>query len=492
MAPPVINGGNEGHSVILLAKTMNMILYLKHESNREDTTLAVRRETLIRLVMLTITLVGALHILFSAPALADAQAVSDQQNIAASKSFTPLWGPYLTGTSSSSTVINIKTADTSTVTVSYAEETYYNINQTFNKSAVDGVAGLLHHITLNTLEPGTTYCYQVSCNGQNTPVYSFSTFPAAGPFSFVVYGDSQDELPNFSQAERHKLVADRIAAEPNILFVLHTGDLVNDGNDNANWDRYFDAARPLGAQKPVFPAHGKHDGNTIFYDIFGISPYYSFDCAGVHFTILDSIDEPAGQIEWLKEDLAETEPWKFVFFHYPMYTSEANHFGGWENLQSEWENIFITNQVDAVWNGHIHVYERYLENGIMYIVGGTGGGPYGTLETPKSPGYQNSLERSLGYSKVTVDPGMGTAAIQFIRVADISIDGKQVTLLPPGSVFDTYALSSPPLIGMADSGSKTPEVTEYPVGGGENRECLLGSIWARFKFWIDSILKLVS
>lgn len=427
-------------------------------------------------------------ILGSIPGKAYAEAASYQQQTAAQPFFTPLWGPYLTGTSTSGTVVNIKTADASTVMISYADKEYYQIHQTLNKSAADGISGLLHHVTLSNLAAGTTYYYQVSCNGQKTPVYSFSTFPAAGPFSFVVYGDSQDELPNFSQAERHKLVADRIAAETNILFVLNTGDLVNDGNDNRNWDRYFDAARSMSARLPVYPAHGKHDGNTIFYDIFGISPFYSFDCGDAHFTVLDTIDEHPGQTEWLKSDLANHQPWKFVLCHYPIYTSEPNHFGGWENFKSEWENIFIANQVNAVWNGHIHVYERFLENGIMYIVGGTGGGPYGTLATSKFSGYQNSLERSLGYSKVTIDPGMGTAIVQFIRVADISIDGKQVTLLPPGSVFETYSLSSRPLTGAADSGNQPAKFAENPVKTGEYRDCTPRSIWVWFKHWIEFIL----
>lgn len=385
------------------------------------------------------------------------------------------WGPYMTGTSASGTVINVKTHDISLVTVFYAEEGYYKTQHTLNKSATDGLTGLLHHVTLNGLEAGTTYCYQVSCNGAITPVYTFSTFPTSGAISFIVYGDNQDELPQFSQAERHQLVAERIAAEEDVLFVLNTGDLVNDGSDNANWDRYFAAARSMSARLPVYPVRGNHDGDTKFYDIFGISPYYSFDCGDAHFTMLDTIGDHPGQTEWLKADLANHQPWKFVFCHYPIYTSEANHFGGWENFKSDWENIFIANQVAAVWSGHIHVYERYLENGIMYIVGGTGGGPYDILEPTRFAGHQNSLEHCLGYSKVTLNPVLGTAIVQFIQVADISIDGKQVTLLPPGVVFETFILTSPPAAGPA-------------LGPDEYGEGRPGSIWSRFKSWLRGIL----
>jgi predicted phosphodiesterase len=310
-------------------------------------------------------------------------------------------------------------------------------------TATDNFSGSLHHIQLSGLEAGTTYYYQVNCNGAVTGTFHFSTFPAAGKFTFIVYGDTQDELPNFSQAERHKLIADQIAREENILFVVNTGDLINDGNDNGNWDRYFDATRAMGAGTAVFPVHGNHDGDTIFYDIFGLKPYYSFDCANAHFTVLDTIDSSPDQTNWLKTDLANDKDWKFVSFHYPLYTSDPKHFGGWENFKKEWENIFINNQVDAIWNGHIHAYERYLENGIMYIVAGTGGGPYGLLNTNKYAGYQNSLERSLGYAKVTINPAAGTALVEIIRVADISLDGKEVTQLPQRTIYETFRLTSP-------------------------------------------------
>ncbi len=368
----------------------------------------------------------------------------DNLNAIVQPAYTPLWGPYLTGTSASGTVINLKTQDNSSVTILYADAAYYHNYQTWNKKASDGVSGMLHHIPLNDLEVGTSYYYQVLCDGSATPVYSFSTFPTSGSFTFVVYGDNQDEPPNFSQAERHRLVAERIAAEEGVLFVLNTGDLVNDGDDPANWDRYFEAVRSMAARLPVYPARGNHDGDTLYYDIFGVPPYYSFDSGDAHFTVLDTIDDPPAQVEWLQSDLTVDKPWKFVVCHYPLYTSEANHFGGWENFREAWEPIFIANQVDAVWNGHIHAYERYLQKGVMYSVVATGGGPYDVLAAPRYEGHQFSQERTLGYTRVTVLPAKGTATAQFIPVAEVTVDGKEVALLPLGTMMDTYSLQSPP------------------------------------------------
>lgn len=396
-------------------------------------------------VLQVITILFSLSLVFISPQSVNCRDYADKStgyNKVPEKQPIILWGPYITGTNENSTVVNMKTNLASRVTVHYCTEAYYNANASYDNSASDNVYSLMHHIALFGLEAGTTYHYQVCYDREQTGDLRFSTFPKSGPFSFIVYGDTQDEPPNFSQEERHKLVADRIAQEENILFVINTGDLVNDGNDAHNWDRFFDAIRLMATGTTIFPVHGNHDGNSLYFDIFGVSPYYSFDCAGSHFTVIDSVHRTPEQTEWLNTDLDNNMKWKFVFFHHPFYTSESNHFGGWENLRNEWEETFISRGVSAVWNGHIHAYERYLEKGIQYMVVGIGGGPYTTLDKVKFTGYQKSFERILGYSKVSVDPVTGSVFIKVIKAAEISQDGKDVTISPKGTVIDEYILSS--------------------------------------------------
>ncbi|MDD5702631.1 MAG: metallophosphoesterase, partial [Dehalococcoidales bacterium] len=298
---------------------------------------------------------------------------------------------------------------------------------------------------LSGLEPDTIYHYRLVYGDTATEEYHFRTFPLSGPFTFVVYGDTQDQLPTFSQYERYKLVADAVAAEPDVAFVLSLGDQVNNGSDLTNWDRYFDVGRELMANTTVYPLLGNHENNSpLYYENFGLPEYYSFDCSDAHFTVLDtnSIADTSAETIWLDNDLNSDKAWKFVAFHHPMYTSDASHFGGWLNLQSLWEDILIEHGVDAVWNGHIHAYEHYLESGIHYLVMGTGGGPPGVLSETKYTGYQNSLEHSLAYAKVTIDPEAGTASVQIMRVADVSTDGTQVvTVYPPGTVYDSFTLT---------------------------------------------------
>jgi PKD repeat protein len=354
-----------------------------------------------------------------------------------------LWGPYLTGTTTTGTVVNVKTTLATTVTVQYATEAQYTAGSTYNLTATDGTNTQLHHIALSGLDPNTVYHYRVLYGTESTADCHFRTFPASGPFTFVVLSDTQDQLPLFSQSERFKLVADSIAAQPDVAFVLITGDLVNDGSDLANWNRFFDAGRAMLANTTLYTALGNHElSDALYYDIFGLPSYYSFDCGDAHFTVLDSTKGISAQTTWLGSDLGSSQPWKFVAFHHPLYTSDPNHFGGWANLRSEWEGLFQAHGVDAVWNGHMHTYERYLENDIQYMVMGTGGAPLYQLGTEKYDGYQNSLQNSLAYAKVTVDPSAGTSTVQVVRVADVSLDNAQVTTVyPQNTVFETVVIT---------------------------------------------------
>ena len=354
-----------------------------------------------------------------------------------------LWGPYLTGTTTTGTVVNVKTSLATTVTVQYATEAEYTASSMYNLTATDGADTQLHHIALSGLDADTVYHYRVLYGTESTDDYHFRTFPTSDAFTFVVLSDTQDQLPLFSQSERFKLVADSIAAQPDVAFVLITGDLVNDGSDLPNWNRFFDAGRLMLANTTVYMARGNHEENdALYYDIFGLPAYYSFDCGDAHFTVLDSNTDISAQTTWLQSDLDTGQAWKFVMSHHPLYTSDTNHFGGWANLRAEWEGLFQTHGVDAVWNGHVHAYERYLENGIQYMVMGTGGAPFYQLSAEKYDGYQNSLENSLAYARVTVDSSAGTATVKIIRVADVSPDNSEVTTVYPAeTVFETVVLT---------------------------------------------------
>jgi hypothetical protein len=349
----------------------------------------------------------------------------------------PLWGPYLTAASENSMTVNWRTESAISGAVYYATEEYFVSHGTYDH-IINDPERELHHVQLTGLAPDTIYHYCLLIGEEFTADHTFTTF-GSDTFTFIVYSDTQEQLPSFTQLERHKLVADRIAAEKGGSFILHCGDLVGDVDNSEEWDRFFQVTRSALAETPIFPVLGNHEGNsTNYYNTFGVPEWYSFDCGNAHFAMLDSNMHISVQAEWLAEDLSNDATWKFAAFHHPPYSSTISHWGGWLDLRAIWEPEFIANGVNAVFNGHVHVYERCYENNIHYAVLGIGGGPSYVLAEEKIEGYRNSFENTLGYARVTVNGDK--AFMEIIKVAEIH-EGEVTYVYPPNTVFEKVNLA---------------------------------------------------
>ena len=364
-----------------------------------------------------------------------------------------VWGPYLTNTTGNSTTLNWKTKGPSIGRVGYVLSGS-NSPGISSKGVSEKKQSLIHHVPLNNLEPGKRYSYWIGNSSQN---YSFLTFPTGGPFMFVVYGDTREQLPGWSQSELHARVAERIAMEQGCLFVVHTGDLVNDPADEDEWGRFFEAAGPMLANTTFYPVPGNHEGDLLKYvEYFGLPPWYNFTVAGSEFIILDSNTRKPiigdQQDRWLNQTLSGPSNGRFVFLHHPMYTSEANHWGGFLDIRQKWEQPFIKHDVLGVFSAHVHAYEHFYENGIHYFTIGTGGAPFYPLAEQKPGGYRNSMENTLAYARVTINANSGAALVEVIKVADVH-DGK-IVMYPPGTIAEWVAISEPP--------GKTPDIFTDP------------------------------
>jgi hypothetical protein len=349
----------------------------------------------------------------------------------------PLWGPYLTAASETSITVNWRTENATNGSVFYATETYFNTHGDYD-NVIDDSSKEVHHVQLTDLTPDVTYHYRLQVEGEFTADHSFTTF-GSDSFTFIVYGDTQEQLPTFTQLERHKLVADRIAEENDVALLVHCGDVVGDVDNPEEWDRFFQITRDVLAETPIFTVLGNHEENSAnYYDTFGVSEWYSFDCGNSHFAMLDSNLQTSVQAEWLAQDLNNDATWKFAVFHHPLYSSVESHWGGWLNLQTAWEPEFVANGVNAVFNGHVHVYERYYENDMHCAVLGIGGGPSYMIAEEKIGGYRNSFENTLGYAKVTVNGDK--AFMEVIKVAEVD-EGGVTYVYPPNTIFERVNLT---------------------------------------------------
>jgi predicted phosphodiesterase len=332
------------------------------------------------------------------------------------------------------------TGDASNGSVYYQKEKD-KTGETPPRIVTENQPSFVHRINLVNLTPNETYSYAVS--GREGE-YSFRTFPEEGTIRFVMYGDTREQLPVWNQSTHHALVAERIAAEQDIRFVVHTGDLVNDPDDPDEWNRFFAAAGPMMNHIPFYPVAGNHEGDSgILEDIFGLPPWYVIRCGDVWVVVLDSNPLPPQEIsvqdEFANAILPERETWTFAAIHHPLYSADPNHPGGFLDVRKRWETIFMEWGVRAVFSAHVHAYEHVEQHGIHYFTLATGGAPSYALAPEKPEGYVTGLEDTLGYAVVTVDATNRSVIIEFVKVADVG--GNTIRLYPPGTIHERVFLS---------------------------------------------------
>lgn len=269
------------------------------------------------------------------------------------------------------------------------------------------------------LQAGTTYTYSCGDN-QGT----FKTAPAKPePFNFVVFGDTR------TRHDLHRRIIAGIMKDGAPDFVLHTGDLVTDGTDSAQWPTFFEIEREMLRKTAFFPALGNHERNSRhFYDFFDITdPYYSFNWADSHFIVLNSdignvASSPSAKEEfwtrqrrWLEEDLAANQKAKFRFLiaHHPPMTAVSSRNDNPE--MSALIPLLEKYKVQAGFYGHDHNYQHYLKDGIHYVVTGGGGAPLYDVGKPPA-GITVKVASTEHFVKIHVENGVA-------KVTSVAIDG---------------------------------------------------------------------
>ena len=130
----------------------------------------------------------------------------------------------------------------------------------------------------------------------------------------------------------------------------------------------------LDANIPFYAALGNHDDpNQRFYKNFGMGGkrFYSYQKGDVRFFALDSNYMDKDQQRWLEDELSKSNSkWKIAYFHHPLYSSGAAH-GSEVDLRSIVEPLFIKYNLQVVFAGHEHFYERVKpQKGIHYFTAG--------------------------------------------------------------------------------------------------------------------------
>jgi len=368
-------------------------------------------------------------------------AQSVEMNYSAMVPLSPM-GPVVSETSQNSTVIRIVANTTCTPVIGYANDSWFSVSGTYDHEVSAGPAGTIHAILLTGLGPDTTYHYQVTGCGINEKDRTFTTFPESGTCSFIVYGDTREQTPLYTQTERHKIVADRIAGEPGIRFVINSGDLVAETDDPSEWARFFNATDRLRSVTTYVAVPGNHDADRpLFQSLFVTDRAHYFDCGDTRIILLDSTDASsmtlAEQARWIRSEAGSDNKVNIAILHHPVYTSDEKHYGGFENLQQILVPAFQESGVRLVFNSHVHAFEEVKRDGITYITEARGGAPAYPLNQARIPGSKTAYENTLGYSRVTVDPEAAMITVDVIRVADVSEDLRNITRIYPTGTANT-------------------------------------------------------
>ena len=210
-------------------------------------------------------------------------------------------------------------------------------------------------------------------------------------FSMMVVGDNQGVPMMHATVIQH--MQENLAE-----LMLHLGDIVHNGMIDQYRNNYFLLSSPVLSHMASVHIAGNHEGEgeTIPYDAFFRVPdagtvtidnepvhpgkrTFTYDYGHVRFFVLDSEKEMgygSVQLAWLDDRLqrtaAEDDQIRFMIcaWHRPTYSLGD---GRYEYPKEELHEVLLRNNVDLVLTGHDHDYQRFVQDGLTYIVTGGAG-----------------------------------------------------------------------------------------------------------------------
>jgi len=328
-------------------------------------------------------------------------------------------------------------------------------------------SGYIHHVLLTELKPFTSYYYQ--CGDFKDKVISniltFKTLPEIGDPTEITFGI----LGDIGQTVHSVSTINHLMKEHQISMILHAGDLSYADCEQTLWDSYGIMTEPLASYKPWMVCPGNHEiefNGTDYMNLFTafenryrmpyIEPplfgdviikgdlnsktgmpyctpsifqteynygnsFYSFESGFAHIIYLNPYTNTSPsslQYNWLQNNLASVDrlitPWIIVVMHCPWYSSNMNHYADSQTIlmRESMEDLFYQYNVNIVFNGHVHDYERTYPvyknetdiHGPVYITIGNAGNLEGLdnkyYDQPKWSAFRNGTE--YGYGTLTI------------------------------------------------------------------------------------------
>ena len=195
-----------------------------------------------------------------------------------------------------------------------------------------------------------------------------SLFSNKDTYSFIATGDNRDGPDIYKnilkQSAKHKPA-----------FMINTGDFISRGTI-AEYNEYVNLIKP--ALFPIINVIGNHDinaqqGRKVYNQYFGECNFY-FDFGKDRFIFLDTNDGLSNnRLNWLEKLLSEKKRYKFVSMHKPPYTMIWSH--SFSANSKKFMQLVEKYKVNYALCGHIHAFDKLVQNNVNYIITGGGGAP---------------------------------------------------------------------------------------------------------------------
>lgn len=230
-----------------------------------------------------------------------------------------------------------------------------------------------HAVNFTGLRPGTLYAYRVGDGERWSEWFQFRTATvAAEPFSFIYFGDAQNDVRSMWSRVIRSAYRDASKA----AFMLHAGDLINTAEVDAEWGEWFGAGGWLNGMVPSIPVAGNHEQAKLADGTRALSRHwrpqftlpengpagleescYTLVYQGVRIVALNSNERHQEQAAWLDQLLTNNrEKWVICAFHHPMFSTGKDRDN--RELRAIWKPVLDKHRVDLVLQGHDHTYGR--------------------------------------------------------------------------------------------------------------------------------------
>ncbi|MCG1037418.1 purple acid phosphatase family protein [Polaribacter sargassicola] len=242
------------------------------------------------------------------------------------------------------------------------------------------VKATYHSAVVNNLQPNTIYVYRVGNGGKDNAYWSeWLQYKTANvgeekPFSFIYFGDAQNNVKSLWS----RVIRNSYRQFPQVDFMLHAGDLINDRDANLEWGEWFYAGSFIHATVPSMMTPGNHEYrkgvlSSLWRPQFTLpengpieslkETCFAIDYQGMKIISLDSegFDESKkardAQVKWLDSVLqSNTKKWTVITTHYPVYSTAKGRDN--KELREAIKPLIDKYKVDLVLQGHDHTYAR--------------------------------------------------------------------------------------------------------------------------------------